>query len=186
HRAVGGFRGMKADVWEGGHRMPFIARWPTKITAGSSSMQLVSFTDMLATFASLAGQKLADAEGEDSFDMLPLLLGKSSKPVRTTMVHEATWPSGMLPIRYANWKLIPWLGDKSVFEGFDDKGGFTQPSPETPQPGRPKGQLYNLADDPGERKNVYTQHPENVQRLKELLEAYRRKGWSRTDSGSLT
>jgi arylsulfatase A-like enzyme len=179
HRAAGVFRGMKADVWEGGHRMPFVARWPNKIAAGTSSSQLVSFTDMLATFASLTGQKLPAGAGEDSFDILPVLLGKCSKPIREAMVHEATWPTGMLAIREGNWKLIPWLGDKSVFEGFDDKGGFTPPAPEAPQPGGPAGQLYNLADDPGERKNVYAEHPQIVQRLTELLERYRRESQSR-------
>jgi len=179
HRAVGGFRGMKADVWEGGHRMPFIARWPGKIAAGASSALLVSFTDMLATFASLTGQKLPEGAGEDSFDVLPVLLGKSSKPIRETIVHEATWPSGMLAIRQGNWKLIPWLGEKSVFEGFDARGGFTPPSPEAAKPGGPQGQLYNLADDPGEQKNMYAKHPEVVRRLTGLLEQYRREGRSR-------
>ena len=159
--------------------MPFIARWPGKIAAGTSSAQLVSFTDMLATFASLIGQKLPHGAGEDSFDMLPLLLGKSSKPIREAIVHEATWPSGMLAIRQGNWKLIPWLGEKSVFEGFGASGGFTQPSREAPQPGGPQGQLYDLADDPGERENVYAQHPEIVQQLTELLERYRRGDRSR-------
>ena len=179
HRAAGGFRGMKADVWEGGHRMPFIARWPKKIVSGSSSTQLVCFTDMLATFASLTGQKLEEGAGEDSLDMLPVLLGKSSKPVREVIIHEATWPSGMLAIRQGNWKLIPWLSSRSVFEGFDDRGKFTLPSPEAPQPGGPQGQLYNLANDPGERKNLYSEHPEIVQQLTALLERYRQEGRSR-------
>ncbi len=179
HSAAGGFRGMKADVWEGGHRMPFIARWPGKIAAGSSSAQMVSFTDMLATFASLTGQKLPEGAGEDSFDFLPVLLGKSSKPVREAIIHEATWPRGMLAIRQGNWKLIPRLSDKSIFEGFDGGAKFTPPSEVVPQPGGPAGQLYNLADDPGERKNVYLDHPETVQRLTELLDQYRREGRSR-------
>jgi arylsulfatase A len=85
----------------------------------------------------------------------------------------------MLAIRQGNWKLIPWLGNKSLFEGFDANGGFTEPSQETPQPGGPKGQLYKIADDPGERKNVYAEDPEIVQRLTELLEPYRRDGRTR-------
>ena len=184
HRSAGGFRGMKGDVWEGGQRMPFIARWPGKIAAGTSSAQLVCFADMLATFSSLTGQPLPECAGEDSFDVLPVLLGKSSRPVREAIVHEAmaraTDPDESLAIRQGNWKLIPWLRDKSIFEGFDASGGFTWPSRETPKPGGPQGQLYNLADDPGERNNVYTEHPEIVRRLTELLERYRREGRSRS------
>jgi arylsulfatase A-like enzyme len=134
---------------------------------------------MLATFASLTGQKLPEGAGEDSFDVLPVLLGRVSRPVRHAIIHEATWPTGMLAIRQGNWKLIPWLGEQSAFEGFDDSGGFTPPSVEVPKAGGPAGQLYNLADDPGERNNVYAEHPEIVQRLTQLLERYRREGRSR-------
>jgi len=136
-------------------------------------------TDVLATFASLTKQKLAEETGEDSFDLLPVLLGRTSGSVRCSMIHEATWPAGMLAIRQGNWKLIPWLEERSAFEGFDANGGFTRPWMQVPKPGGPAGQLYNLADDPGERKNVYAEHPEIVQRLTHLLQRYRREGRSR-------
>jgi arylsulfatase A-like enzyme len=179
HSAAGGWRGMKADVWEGGHRMPFVARWPGKIAAGASSTQLVSLTDMVATFAHLTGQTLSHGAGEDSLSVLPILLGRTSKPIRDTIIHEGG--PGELAIRQGNWKLIPWLSDMSMFEGFGygPSSEFTPPAKEVPRPGGPQAQLYNLAEDPGERHNVYTEHPEIVQRLAELLQRYRREGRSR-------
>ena len=97
-----------------------------------------------------------------------MFLGRSSK---------AVWPSGLLAICQGSWKLIPCLGQVSIFEGLGSRGGFTQPpSPVVPQPGGPQGQLYNLADDPGERKNVYSEHPEIVLQLTALLERYQREG----------
>src|SRR5262249_13751275 len=113
---------MKADVWEGGHRIPFIARWPGRIAAGASSSQLISLTDMLASCAHLAGQKLPHDAGEDSLDVLPVLLGQSSKPIRQSIIHEDALTPGLLAIREGSWKLIPWLGDVSMFEGFDQNG----------------------------------------------------------------
>jgi len=168
HRAAGCWRGMKADVWEGGHRMPFIARWPGRIAAGGSSAQLVSLTDMLATFAALTGQKLPRNAGEDSLNVLPVLLGQKTRSVRDSMLHEATWPKGMLALRAGNWKLIPWVGDEPLFEGYEN-ATWSPPPVRQPRPGEPPGQLYNLADDPSEQHNVYARHPEIVQQLTELL-----------------
>ncbi len=161
HSAAGNWRGMKGDVWEAGHRMPFIARWPGKIAAGTQSEQTICFTDMMATFASVAGQPLAAGVGEDSYDLLPLLLGqKITQPLREATVIESS--QGVLAIRLENWKLIPHLGS----------GGFTRPATVKPLPGGPIGQLYNLADDPGETDNLYDRQPQIVQRLKALLEKY--------------
>ena len=158
---------MKADAWEGGHRMPFIARWPGKIKPGSSSAQTICFTDMLATFAALVGVKLPADAGEDSYNILPLLLDeKDHAPVReATLVGAA---KGSLTIRQGDWKLIPFLGS----------GGFSKPSRVKPGPGDPVGQLYNLADDPGETKNLYAERPEIVRRLTALQEKIRTEGRS--------
>ena len=167
HSAAGPWRGMKGDAWEGGHRMPFIARWPDKTPAGATNTETICFSDMLATFAAVAGTKVPDGAGEDSFNLLPLLLGeKRDAPVRDTLVSESS--AGVLAIRQGEWKLIPQLGG----------GGFTKPGKIKPGPDDPAGQLYNLADDPGERRNRYGEQPEIVPRLTLLLETLRDKGRS--------
>ena len=164
HSAAGPWRGMKGDIWEAGHRMPFIARWPGKIAAGSQCDQTICFTDMMATFASASGKPLAPSEGEDSYDLLPLMMGrKITGSLREATVMESS--QGVLAIRQGDWKLIPHLGS----------GGFTRPATVKPSPGGPIGQLYNLADDPGEMRNLYDREPQIVQRLKALLEKYQRE-----------
>ena len=168
HSAAGNWRGMKGDVWEGGHRMPFIARWPGRIASGTTSEQTISFTDMMATFASVAGKPLAAGDGEDSYDLLPILLGKPiTGSLREATIMESS--QGVLVIRQDNWKLIPHLGS----------GGFTRPATIKPKPGEPIGQLYNLADDPAETKNIYAEHPDIVQRLGALLEKYQHEASAR-------
>lgn len=168
HASTGRFRGMKGDSWEGGHRMPFIARWPEKIKAGTENGELICFTDMLATFAELTAAKLPSGAGEDSFSFLPELLGeKSTNPARKEMV--LGWGKGNLFIRKGDWKLIPFLGS----------GGFSKPSKIKPAQGDPAGQLYNLADDPGETNNVYAAHPDIVKDLTDDTNRLRDQGHSR-------
>jgi len=154
HAAAAGFRGMKGDVWEGGHREPFLARWPGKIKAGTTSKDLICFTDVLATFAALTGATLPAGAGEDSFSFLPELLGeRPGSPARSELIIGQGRAN--LTIRQGDWQLIPFLGS----------GGFTKPSRREPKAGEPPGQLYNLASDPGQTNNVYAAHPEIVQRL---------------------
>ena len=167
HAANSNWRGMKGDAWEGGHRMPFIARWPGKIEANSVCDETICFTDLLATFAALVEAKLPADAGEDSYNLLPLLRGeKHDKPLREATVMESS--RGFLTIRQGEWKLIPKLGS----------GGFTKPTEEKPKEGEPVGQLYNLADDPGETKNLNADKPEIVKRLAALLEQYQKNGRS--------
>jgi arylsulfatase A-like enzyme len=147
HDSSGGLRGMKADAWECGHRMPFITRWPGKVAAGSVSHQLICFSDMLATFAGIVGAELPKDAGPDSFDILPLLLGNTENAVRRSMVLATA--NGTLTVRKGPWKLINALGS----------GGFSEPKRVEPGPGDPQGQLYNLADDLGETNNLYAQQP---------------------------
>ncbi len=168
HDSSGGLRGMKADAWEGGHRMPFVVRWPGRVKAGSTSKQMLSFTDLLATFAAVVEAELPREAGPDSFDMLPVLLGDrdENEPVRLSLVVK----SGRLySVRMGPWKLIDGLGS----------GGFTKPSFVKPGPGDPKGQLYRLDKDLGETKNVYDQYPEVVERLTAELERIKSSGRSR-------
>ncbi len=169
HSAVGPLRGMKGDAWEGGHRMPFIARWPGQVAPGSISHEPICLTDLLATFAAITGQALPDEAGEDSFSILPVLLGEKRRgPVREAIIHHGR----RLSIRKGQWKLIPFLGS----------GGFSAPRNVKPGPGDPAGQLYNLSDDLGERNNLYLEHGDVVSELAKLLERYRRDGRSRAAS----
>ena len=163
HDSVGGLRGMKADAWEGGHRMPFIARWPGRIRAGSTSRQTICFTDLLATFAAVADAKLPPDAGPDSFNILPVLLGKQpeAKPIRGPIVIPAR--RGMMSIRSGHWKLITGLGS----------GGFSKPSNIKPQPGGPVGQLYHLGNDLAETRNLYHEKPKIVNSLLAKLKKIR-------------
>ena len=170
HQMNLGFRGQKGDIWEGGHRIPLIMRWPGQITAGATSDALVSLTDLLSTLASVTGAELPGDAAEDSFDLLPALHGEPG--ARTSMVHDSL--AGFFGLRDGQWKLILGLG-----------GGGLGYKPEEHQPaaGEPPGQLYNLAEDPGEQRNLYTQHPEIVARLSEKLQLLQATG-SRSALGS--
>jgi arylsulfatase A len=166
HAATGPYRGMKGDAWEGGHRMPFIARWPGRIGAGAVNATTISFVDFLATFADLTGAKLPANAGEDSFSILPALLGRAgrSRPPVATLSSRR-----LVALRDGDWKLIPALGS----------GGFSPPNKQNPAPGGPVGQLYNLARDPGEQHNLWQQEPEIVARLSARLKQYQDDGRSR-------
>jgi arylsulfatase A-like enzyme len=168
HRANDGLRGQKSDVWDGGHRVPFIARWPGHVPAGKTSKELVCLTDVMATAAALVGDKLPPDAGEDSFDLLPVLLGKKlERPVREAVVHQSG--DGTLCVRQGPWKLATALGSH----------GFSLPRNVKPKPGGPQGQLYNLDDDPTEQHNLWLDKPEIVKRLSGLLEKYKAEGRSR-------
>jgi arylsulfatase A-like enzyme len=157
HDAAGGLRGMKADAWEAGHRMPFIVRWPGRVKAGAITSQTICFTDLLATFADVCGVKLTPNAGPDSFSFLPVLEGRQpeGKAVRGPIVMQSG-SAGAMCIRFGDWKYIDQLGS----------GGFTKPSKIKSGPGDPEGQLYNLREDPAEAHNRYFEKPEIVARLK--------------------
>lgn len=168
HYPNGNLRGIKADVWDGGHREPFIARWPGKIPPGVTTDEIVCLTDLMATCAAIVGAKLPDDVGEDSYNILPALLGRErAEPIREAIVHHSL--SGVFCIRQGRWKLILGLGS----------GGFSSPKTYDPKPGEPKGQLYNMHDDPAESTNLWSKHPEIVEHLTNLLEKYKRQGYSR-------
>jgi arylsulfatase A-like enzyme len=168
HRANGPWRGQKADIWDGGHRIPLLACWPGRVKPRTTCDQTVCLTDLLATCAALVGADLPDGAGEDSFSLLPALRGeRPRKLARPAVVHHSA--DGMFAIRQGDWKWIDGLGS----------GGFSVPGRVKPRPGGPAGQLYDLAKDPGEEMNLYGKHPEVVKRLKAMLERYRRDGRSR-------
>ena len=168
HKAAYIYRGMKADAFEGGHRIPFIVRWPGKIKSGSQCRETVMLTSLLATCAAITKTDLAENEGEDSHNILPLLLGDVSayKPPEAFIQQSSR---GIFVIRKDNWKLISGLGS----------GGFSKPEIIEPKAGEATGQLYNLNDDPSETKNLFLQNPEKVEELTAILKKYKENGRSR-------
>lgn len=168
HRANAYWRGQKADIWDGGHRIPFIARWPGHIPAGSVANQLGCTADFMATTAAIIGATLPSDAAEDSLNQLPVLLGQSKTLVRHSLVAHS-W-DGMFGMQDGDWKLVLGLGSG---------GWYSKPEHLDPMPGGPKGQLYNLATDPYELDNVYQENPEVVARLTKLLETVQHQGYSR-------
>ncbi|HEX4149624.1 MAG TPA: arylsulfatase [Pirellulales bacterium] len=158
HDSAGGWRGKKGQPYEGGHRMPFIARWPGKVKAGSASRQLMSHCDVMATLAAITGSELPRDAGEDSFNLLPVLLGLQSEdqPIRETLMLST---GRTIFVRQGPWKLLQTQGKI--------------------KPGEAAGELYNLADDPAEAKDLYAQHPEIVERLTQLKDRLVSTGRSR-------
>jgi arylsulfatase A-like enzyme len=163
HDSAGIYRGMKADAFEAGHRVPLIVRWPGNVAAGATNDGLIGFTDLLATFAALVGDPLPEADRLDSVNQLPLLTGQQDDGDRQTLIVAAG--NGMETVRDGRWKLINGLGS----------GGFSKPSRIKPGVGDPQGQLYDLASDPGETTNLYLEKPQVVERLLSILRTERAK-----------
>ena len=151
------FRGYKSDIWDGGHRIPCIARLPGVIKPGSECNQLVCLVDLLATCADLLGVELTDSEGEDSVSWLPLLEGKDA-PVRSHIVHHSL--QGKFAIRDEKWKLVLCPGS----------GGWSKSDAEAAEEGLPLVQLYDMENDPAERKNLQAAHRDRVTAMISLLE----------------
>ena len=151
HFPSGPWRGYKSDVWEGGHRVPFIVKWPGVVKAGSTCEQLVQQVDIMATLADVIGVKLPDNAGEDSFSLMSLLKG-GDKPVRDNAVNSSI--HGVPSIRQGEWKLILDSGSGGWTKGESDQ----------------EIQLYNLTTDPGETTNLVLEYPEKAEEMKTLLE----------------
>ncbi len=171
HWSSGPFRGIKRDIYEGGHRVPFLIRWPGVVKAGDVSSALISQVDLMATFAAVTGYDLPRTSAEDSHDFLPYLRGESPKPPRTTMVHNTQ--KGVYAIRHGDRVLI------------DAKTGDARPVPtvwmkkhDTPPDDKQPEELYDLAKDPGQRKNLAAEQPEAVAELRALLKKIREQGHS--------
>ncbi len=163
------YRGHKADLFDGGHRIPCLLSWPGRIEPHTVN-QTVCLTDFYATFAALVGYPLQDSEGEDSYNILPLLLDTNEdKIIREATVHHSI--EGDFTIRQGKWKLL--LSPSS--------GGWSYP-----QPGRdddviktlPRVQLYDMDANPGETQNLEEAYPEIVKQLKELMIKYIQNGRS--------
>jgi len=161
HLSNGEWRGYKSHIWDGGHRVPFIARWPGHIQAGSLSKELVCLTDIMATFGDITEQSLPQNAGEDSISALPVLRGKpSTESSRKDAIHHSSF--GVFSIRKDKWKLI--LDCR-------DSGGWPTPRGSKPAPGTP-GQLYDMEADTGELTNLWDSHPDIVTELSDLLQSY--------------
>jgi arylsulfatase A-like enzyme len=168
HAPNGPLRGQKSDLYEGGHRVPFIAWWPGKIRPGTTSDEPICLIDLLATCADIVGCKLPADAAEDSESILPILLGRESdEPLHEAIVHHSG--QGMFALRQGKWKLI--LGRGS--------GGFSAPARVKPKPGEPEGQLYDLETDLAETTNLWSERPDVVRRLTRLLERFQQQGHSR-------
>jgi arylsulfatase A len=174
HFSMGDLRGAKRDAWEGGHRVPFLARWPGKIRPGSVSDETVCHVDFLRTVGAILGAELPETAGEDSVNVLPALLGeRREKPLREATVHHAA--SGKFAIRKGDWVLIDApTGDDNGKQGepgwFKTERGYARHD----QP----GELFDLRQDVSQRQNLYAGQPERVRELKGLLEKYKRDGRS--------
>ncbi len=163
HYSAYHFRGHKRHIWDGGHRVPFLARWPARVKPGSVSREIVCLTDLMATCAAVVGARLPDNAGEDSYNILPALTGEKLKaPIREAVVHHSA--SGAFAIRQGEWKLLLLRG--------------TGDGPPSKDPALPPGQLYNMAADSSEEKNLYQERPDIVKRLTALLDKYRAEGRS--------
>lgn len=171
HASMGQLRGAKRDAWEGGHRVPFLARWPGKIKPGTESKEIICEVDFLATVAAILGAKLPDSAAEDSYNLLPVLLNeKRDGPIREATVHHSA--KGHFAIRKGEWVLIdsPSGDDNKEPEWFKKERGY--------RPHDQPGELFRLDADLAEGKNVYAENPDKVRELQALLAKYRKEGRS--------
>jgi arylsulfatase A-like enzyme len=168
HAFNGVLRGTKGSLYEGGTRVPFIVSWPKRVAPGVSDA-LVCQIDLMASFAALTGQKLAEQEGPDSVNVLPHLLGeKTEKPLREHLIEQNNSGTA-LALRQGAWKFIPAHGGAKKnapkrAKAANNQGGDTV-----------KGELFNLAVDLSETKNVAAENPERVKAMSEALERIRGK-----------
>jgi arylsulfatase A-like enzyme len=163
------FRGYKSDLWDGGHRVPFIVRWPAGIQAGIKSDQTICLTDMMATSADLTGSTLLETAGEDSVSFAPAFKGQPIVSSRKGVIHHSI--NGKFAYRQGKWKLLMTGGS----------GGWTKSKPSDKDP----MQLYDMEADPSETHNLCNTHPEIVQRLLAQLESDVTRGRS-TDGPDLS
>jgi len=188
------WRGTKRQIWEGGHRVPMIVRWPGEVQAGSVSQETVCHTDLFPTIASIFDYTLPNDAAEDGYNILPVLLGQPyAGPLREATVHHSV--NGMFAIRKGDWKLIEGDTDGDYREGSLDEalvktrdlpGRNTETGALEPfyydiidyDLNNPSYRLYNLAEDPTESSDLVALYPEKVAELRDLLDFYRQSGRS--------
>ena len=154
HYSCMNFKGGKRDIYEGGHHVPFLMRWPEVIEAGRKVDIPVCQSDLFATIAEIVGATFPENAGEDSYSLYPALIGDNyERNLRGAVIHHSA--SGHFAIREGKWKL-------NMFRG---SGGSLKPKFIEPKAGEAKYELYNLEEDPGETLNLYFEHPEIVEEL---------------------
>jgi arylsulfatase A-like enzyme len=154
---------MKSDVWEGGHRVPFIVSWPKEVKAGSTTGALVCLTDVMATAAEITDYQFKDSEAVDSFSFLPVLKGEKEN-VRGDVIHHSIF--GSFAIREGKWKLCVNPGSGG-WGGPGDGAAFKKNGPDSPL----NYQLYDMEKDPSETKNLAAENPEVVSTLRKKLQS---------------
>ena len=164
---MGPLRGLKRDIWEGGHRVPFVIRWPGVVPAGKVNDGILSQIDVFATIATVVGADIPAGSGEDSYSQLTLIKGDSPS-ARDTVVHNTN--ADGYALRHGDWVLIAAKTGavSKVPEWFDQANGYTRNT----QP----GELYNLRNDLAQKHNLYAAQPDKVRELSTLLEHVRAKG----------
>jgi len=176
HDGARPWRGVKRDNWEGGHRVPFIVRWPGKVAPGSTSSQITSLCDVFVTAAELVGAKVPDNAAEDSFSLVPILMSRDNEPMRPYLLQQAFTGARDLAIRRGKWKYLAHQGSG---------GNNYESSPELKEYALPDtaptaaGQLYDLESDPGETRNLALEHPEIVTEMNAILKKSIASGHSR-------
>ena len=171
HKSNGDWRGYKGFIWEGGHREPFIARWPNHIQAGSTTAQLAGLQDFMATAAAIVDEPLPADSAEDSMDILPALLGDTSGgSIRTDLIHHSCL--GVFSIRKGDWKLIIDCDNSG------DGGRGVDGAQGTESVPGARGQLYNMKDDPFENYNLFDKRKDIVHELRDMAERYKDDGRS--------
>lgn len=171
HKSSGPLRGLKRDTWEGGHRVPFVVKWPGVIKPGKVSSEVISQVDIMATLAEIVGYKLTNYSAQDSYNLLPLLKGdKNAVNIREATVQNTF--KNRFAIRKGDWVLIDSESGmhSQVPEWFNQQFGYSE--------NQFPGELYNLKDDIAQKNNLYGQFPEKVVELKALLEKYKSDGRS--------
>lgn len=163
HRSMGPLRGLKRDLWEGGHRVPLVIRWPGIVKSNRTSDALFGQIDLFATLAAIVDFKIPAGSAEDSLNQLPLLEG-SGLGARTELVHNTN--AGRYALRSGKWLLVdgPTGGVSKVPAWYDEQRGY--PSNDSP------GELYDLSADLAQKHNLYASQPEKVAELKRKLAAY--------------
>jgi len=171
HFSMGDFRGLKRDVWEGGHHIPFIIKWPGQVRVGAVSSEVISQVDIMATLAAITATQLPKNAAPDSYNLLPVIKEKKYKsPLREATVHN-TFPK-VWGLRQGQWLYInsPSGEHSKMPESFKKLRGYKD--------FETKGLLFNMKNDPEQRVNLYEQHPEKMIEMENLLQAYRDRGYS--------
>jgi arylsulfatase A-like enzyme len=163
----GKYRGLKRDIYEGGHRVPFIVKWPGRVKKGVRSDEVVSQVDLASTFAKIIDYPLAKTEAIDSYNLLPVLAGKKySKPLRVATVQNTS--AKKFALRQGDWVLInaPTGAAKKEQQDYLNHFGLEPYGKEN------QGLLFNLKNDPRQSNNLYSQYPSKVKKMRALLESY--------------